>query len=333
MTAKSREAICQKLAANKQHLGLPLKDVRRVDEYLEESWGITMPLPPAEWKKAFKKSVGRKQATECWKLHETRTYYAENPGPIPVEVETAYRDLIAHEKLSGLVHSVRGGEILDACCLLVHLVSELGIEGPALEIGCHIGYHAHLLSQETNIEICGTDISSVALDCARAKATSGKLKFLKGGLGGIRTKEPYELIYGVRSVPLEKRALKKMYSLLKPGGVAVIFGAPLPEISRYLNRDVRDIGFGFGLTDVAGGRVGEQRFYDPCPVIVLIKDGSRVIPEDLLEQSESGWIKYFNKYADSPDTPDREKTQAYCRGYLMKGKKSFGGPNSRLSGR
>lgn len=318
MNPNDRTAACQRLAADKQRLGLPLEDVRRIDTYLAETWGINMPLPPQQWEERLTELAGKTLAAEYWELHdELASCYAAD-SPVPVKLETAFYNTLADDRISGHVHSQKRTEILDAGCLLLHLIRELGIVGPILDIGCHTGHHAHLIANETPAEVHGIDLCSKAIAAAKAKtAGTAGLKFSVGDLTQQSLAEEYELVYAVRSINLDKTSARKICAALKPGGIAAIFTSVAPDTSQRVRKAIREARLGWGFSDVVGGWVGADRGYDSGSVVVLIKDGAIGIPADCVEQAMSAWNDHFKDYANSPDTPWHEKTQSYFRGHWL----------------
>lgn len=315
MNPNDRTAACQLLAANKRRLGLPLEDVRRIDAYLAETWGITTPLPPGQWEKRFADLADEELVTEYWKLHDELASCYATESPVPIKLEAAFYNTLADHRISGHVHSQKRTEILDAGCLLLHLIRELGITGPILDVGCHTGHHAHLLATETSAEVHGIDLCSEAIEAAQAK-TRGfpRLIFSVGSLAQHSVTEGYELVYAVRSIDLDKASARQISKALKPGGIAAILTRGAPDTSQRTRKAIRETGLGWGFSDVVGGWVGDERGYEAGPVVVLIKDGSLAIPADFVEQAQSVWSEYFRDYANAPDTPWPEKTQAYSRG-------------------
>lgn len=318
MSAKDREDSCHNLAADKRRLGLPLDDVRRIDALLADKWGIKMPLPMDEWTDHLNGLAGEDLAAEYWEVHEEQALRYAHDAPVPLKLETAFYDILADERISGHVHSQKRTEILDAGCLLVHLVRELCISGPILDVGCHIGYHADVLAQETSATVHGIDLSAKAVEAAQAK-TRGcpRLSFAVGGLEQHAHAEAFEFIYAVRSVELDKSSARQICGALKPGGVAAILTKGEPDSSQRARRAIRDARLGWGFSDVVGGWVGDGRGYEANPVLVLVKDGSQLIPADFVEQAKSVWNNYFKDYANAADTPWAEKTQAYYRGHWL----------------
>lgn len=318
MDATDREQICQQLARDKMRLGLPLEEVRRIDRYLDDVWGITLPKSPAKWKRRLRELGKNGLAAEYWDLHDALARHYEIGREPPAGLETVFYDTLADPRICGHVHSQKRTEILDAGCLLVHLVRTLKVSGPILDVGCHTGHHAHLLARETGAPVVGIDLSAKALETARVKTagTTG-LTYSDASLGDPSFAGKFEMLYAVRSIDLEDANLGLIASALKSGGVAVILTSEAPDDSPEALAAIRDAGLGWGLSDVVGGWVGEERDYEAGPVLVLIKGESHQIPPDFLEQAESTWTQHFRDYANSPNTPWSEKTQAYCRGHWM----------------
>jgi SAM-dependent methyltransferase len=318
MNATEREQVCQQAAADKMRLGLRLDDVRRIDHYLADDWGIKPPLPPDRWKRRLRELGGSGLAAEYWRLHDALAGYYEIGTYPPRDLETVFYNTLAEPSICGHVHSQKRTEILDAGSLLVHLVRTLKISGPVLDVGCHTGHHAVLLARETGCPVTGIDLSEKALETARAKTAGTEgLTFCDTTLSDPSFAGAFEMLYAVRSIDLDDFNLGQVSSALKPGGVAVILPSVAPDDSPEARTALRDAGLGWGLSDVVGGWVGEERGYDAGPVVVLIKGGSITAPADFVRQATKAWDKHFKGYANDPDTPYSERTQAYCRGYWM----------------
>jgi len=318
MNATDREQICQQLALDKMRLGLPLEEVHRIDRNLADVWGIALPEPPAKWKRRLQKLGGKALAGEYWDLHDALASHYEIGSEPPADLETVFYDTLADPRICGHVHSQKRTEILDAGCLLVHLARTLKVSGPILDIGCHTGHHAHLLAREINAPVVGIDLSAKALETARAKTAGlSGLSFSSASLGDPSFAEAFEMLYAVRSIDVDDEHLGLIAAALKPGGVAVILTSGAPDESEEARAAIHDAGLGWGLSDVVGGWVGEERDYEAGPVLVLIKGGRNVLPPDFLDQATSTWTVHFKDYANAPDTPWSEKTQAYCRGHWM----------------
>ena len=70
------------------------------------------------------------------------------------------------------------------------------------------------------------------------------------------------------------------------------------------------------MCDVVGGWEGPGRSFDAGLAAVLLKGCDRPMTEDLVERAQDTWNDHFKAYANSPTTPEDEKTQAYARGHF-----------------
>ena len=206
--------------------------------------------------------------------------------------------------------------ILDAGCLLVHLVRQLQIAGPVLDIGCHIGYHAALLAAETGLKVHGVDLSTQAIAAAAKYAASqAGLRFTTAPLDGTTLPDDHELVYAVRSLPLTPETASIVARLLRPGGVAVFFPSEPPDADPASIKEISSTGLGFAFCDVVGGWEGPGRSFDAGIAIAFVKDGDRQMPADIDTQAQDTWNHHFKDFANSPSTPSDQKTQAYSRGH------------------
>ncbi len=164
----------------------------------------------------------------------------------------------------------------------------------------------------------GIDLSAKAIETARARtAGTADLNFSTSSLSDPSFVNVFEMIYAVRSIDYDDASIASVAAALQPGGLAVIVTSGAPDASTESRDALRAAGFGWGLSDVVGGWVGDERDYEANAVLVLIKGGTREIPADCVEQATSIWVEHFQDYANSPETPWPEKTQAYCRGHWM----------------
>ena len=319
MDAAERDRICQHLVTQRMRLGLPLEDVRRIDHHLTADWGITLPKSPAQWKRRLQQLGGKDLAAEYWWFHDALASQYQVGNAAPEALETRFYDTLADPRICGHVHSQKRTEILDAACLLVYLAHALKVRGPILDVGCHTGHHTHLLALETGCPVIGIDLSSKAVETARSKTAGiANLTFSDVSLSDPSFIGAFEMLYAVRSIDLNVATVGPIAAALQPGGVAVILPSGAPDESTESRAAILQAGLGFGLSDVVGGWVGEERDYEAGPVLVLIKGGTRLIPDDFLSQAASMWSPHFEDYANNSDTPWPEKTQAYCRGHWIK---------------
>lgn len=316
MTPADRLRHCERAAADKRSLGLPLADVRRIDSWLRTTWGIAPPAPPSVWDASLERAAGRALSRRYRALHDEQASYLMTGSAIPQVIETAFYDLIADSRISGIVHSQKRTMILDAGCLLVHLSRMLRIEGRVFDIGCHVGYHASLLAAETGLPVHGIDISTRAIaEATRRAKAAPELTFDSTSLDAPDLRAAFDLAYAVRSLPLTPDTAATVARLLRPGGVAVFLPFEPPDVDHSTIEKIAATGLGFALCDVVGGWEGPGRSFDAGLAAVFLKGCDRPMIGDVAERAQDTWNGHFKAYANSPSTQGDEKTQAYCRGY------------------
>jgi SAM-dependent methyltransferase len=318
MTASARDSACWQLAADKPRFGLSLQEVRKVDSYLRERWGIVPPLPPDEWPERLRRLGGKRLFRQYCELHDEMAMQIEADLSPPESLVSAFYDVIADHRISSHVHSQKRTEILDAGCLLVHLIRSLGVDGPVLDVGCHIGYHSLLLAKECGVSVHGIDRCRKAIERAQCEARHEPLvTFSCESLAEERFREKFELVYAVRSIPCDSGFVAAVAKVMRPGGVVVFVPQQVPDLDADLISGLATAKLGWGFSDVVGGWVGEGRGYEAGVVLTLVKDGKALVPKDFVEQADAVWGSHFRDYANAPSTHADEKTQAYCRGYLL----------------
>lgn len=75
------------------------------------------------------------------------------------------------------------------------------------------------------IEIISNDISQGMLDIQRGKISDSRVKILNEDFYNLDEEEGFDIVtlsFGFRNLNDQEEAIKKLYSLLKPGGVAII---------------------------------------------------------------------------------------------------------------
>jgi SAM-dependent methyltransferase len=117
-------------------------------------------------------------------------------------------------------------------------VAQLQQNGLVLELGCGTGFMAEYISDKTQCQTVGIDISSAAIALARARAQSGKRKLI------FETKDIEKLDYPERHfdavisidtlyfVEDLENAIRRMAKTLKPDGFMYIFYHVHPDVGR-----------------------------------------------------------------------------------------------------
>jgi 2-polyprenyl-3-methyl-5-hydroxy-6-metoxy-1,4-benzoquinol methylase len=314
-----RDSACWQMASDKRWFGLPLQDVRRIDSYLRDRWGITPPVHPNHWQTRLRKLAGKRLYEEYSDLHDEQAAYFANDESPPDKIERAFYDVMADPRISSHVHSQKRTEILDAGCLLVHLVRSLQVKGPVLDVGCHIGYHSALLAKECGVAVHGIDHSHKAISVAAGKAVGEPLlSFSSDGLEAEAFQEHFEMVFAVRSIDCDSDSVTAIAKTLRPGGIVIFLPHDVPDLDTELSATLQQVGLGWGFSDVVGGLVGEGRGFEAGIVLGLVKDGTAPVPSDFVEQAQSAWGLHFREYANAASTANDEKTQAFCRGYLQR---------------
>ena len=319
MTEQSREDVCRKIVQDKLLLALPFAQVIAIDTYLKDEWGIKLPPDPEKFEKELLKAAGGKLRKDYNTLNDKQANYLESGEAIPPALEQKFYDLIADEKIAGLIHSKKRTFILDAAALIISLIKNLNVSGPILDIGCSIGYHCGVVGKFAGLEIIGMDSSKKTITEAkrRNKNTAGTT-FKATTIENEEFAEKFDLVYAIDSIEINKANLHLISRTLKPNGIALLINDlelfTSPEFKKALA--IENLGFGFA--DVTGGWIGEETGFETKTALVLIKDGTHPLPSDLQQQAESGWDNHFKDYANDKTTRTDQKTQAYCRAKLAK---------------
>ena len=320
MNAVERGALCREMVSDRRRMGLDLASVRRIDGVLGDRWQIQPPVHPEHWEERLQKLAGKRLANKFFELHDEQCVYFQDEVSPPVELETAFYDLIANPRISGHVHSQKRTVILDESCLLVFLAKALRVTGPVLDVGCHIGYHAAVLTSETALDIHGIDLSREAIRVAKEKAAGHpKLSFSDMALECDEFLERFEMVYAFHSLEFNAATANRLSRVLKPGGVAVIVPTHETDGDNELAAALLGCGLGWGLEDIVGGWCGEGRSQEAAFASVFVKGDSTPIPQTANETIASYWERYFGSYAQDPERPKPERNQSYFRGHWLAG--------------
>lgn len=151
-------------------------------------------------------------------------------------------------------------------------VLALPVGSRLLDCPCGQGRHAHLLA-ETGYDVDGVDLSRVLLTRARARGTSRSLRYSRADMRALpprwtnRFDAALNLFtsFGFFADPDDdRRVLRELARVLKPGGVLVWHGGSRDGVSaRFLRRDwwrTRD-----------GTLVAQQRAFDPLSGFLSIE--------------------------------------------------------------
>ena len=318
MSEPSREQICRKINQDKLLLALTFKEVSAIDTYFKQVWGIQSPITPQKFDKALLKAAGKVLFNKYDGLNDQRAEYLLHDESIPFNLEKKFYDLIADEKLAGLIHSKKRTFILDAAALIISLIKNLKITGPILDIGCSIGYHCGLISKFTGLEVLGIDISKKSIAEAKrrtSKVTSG-LKFKATTIDKNDFAKKIDFVCSIDSIEIDQKNIRLISKALKPNGIALL----IDDLPMFDNVELKKVlikeKLGFGFADITGGWTGDENGFDSKIALILIKGGSKPLPRNYLQQAKSAWSDYFIDFANDKNTREDKKTQAYCRAKL-----------------
>ena len=317
MITQSREEVCRKIVKDKQLLALTFAQVMAIDTYLKEEWGIKLPSDPKKFEKELIKAAGGKLRKDYNTLNNKQAEYLISGEPVPPALEQKFYDLIADEKIAGLIHSKKRTFILDAAALIISLIKNLHVSGPILDIGCSIGYHCGVVGKFAGLEIVGIDSSKITISEAnrRNKTTAGTT-FKATTIENEEFEEKFDLVYAIDSIEINKANLHLISRTLKPNGIALLIDDLQAFTSAEFKKALTIENLGFGFADVTGGWIGEETGFEGKTVLVLIKGGTQPLPSDLQQQAESYWDNHFKDYANDKTNREDRKSQAYCRAKL-----------------
>ncbi len=307
-----RDAALLALSKNKRGIGVTPEEIRRVDQILVERWGVDFVKTRyglEDYLREMPDCTARTQGLAAFaRAHEANSSWLG---------ERLMYDAMSNLDLCGIVTSTRRHFLIDAIGLSCGLYRALGLSGPTLDVGCHVGVLPDLTALTLGVQAVGIEPVAAAVSAgASVLADRGDVRLLQAGLPWT-TDLRFELVTAIDSLPagVVDRALflKGLGALLSEGGIAVVtsaywIGADIATLRRQLNL----AGLGFGFADVVGGLGGMPTEFGAEGVACLIKGGKRPFPRNFKAETESEW-DWFKEYANATDTPAREKTQAFMR--------------------
>jgi SAM-dependent methyltransferase len=314
-----RETLLECMRNDRASIALSLEEVESVDRNLVDSWGIDF--------------IGRGRSLDAYFLQSIRDEAAFNllararsalevpqTGKRTVAKEDAdwfFYESIAHPLLLGPVTSRRRHLILDSVCTAIALIRTMLLQGPVIDIGCHAGFVAQLISEYVDCNVTGIDPSTSAIELGKSKMRDRCKVDLINTAVPWSTDRRFDLAVAIDSMPTQSHRvgpfLHAVSDLLNDGGIALISSEYWASAETSLTRrQLKGAKFGFGYADIFGGLGDVSAEYSAEIAIVLIKGGSIELPNNLKKLAPSYW-PVFSDYANDPATPDRRKTQAFAR--------------------
>jgi SAM-dependent methyltransferase len=295
--------------------------VDQVDAFLSQKFGISEPSDSDVFQ-ARLRSLPRPKVRRFLKLLEERSLAARS-GNVGSALDVEFFDAIAEDPLSGWVHSSKRAYILDVTVALDCLTAALNIQGPALDLGCHAGYHSLWLATHRRMCVTGLDRSSRAVAYARKKAVqlaAPAATFIRAEWPDSASMEPFELVYSIDGPKILETGAARLSGFVD---TQLLVGAVLVLVGQGLQLDVADTlaraasaGLTCGMADVVGGWLGDR--FEGDTLLVFIKGAtSPGLSENEVRTWDDPWNKGgFAAFANAAAVRWREKTQAFHRSRL-----------------
>lgn len=312
----SRDLILVELGGQKRSIALPPDELQRLDRALVDGWQIEFVDTRASLLDYLESLPPSAMRTNGLAAFRADLAYQQKGGSGEPHMYAAMADL----ELCGIVTSGRRHYLLDAVTMACALYRRLGLSGPVLDVGCHIGVAPDLIAEALGVRVVGLEPVTEVVTAAQARfAGRADVSIVRGAVPW-QTDERFELVTAIDSMPLgvgdRSTYLKGISQLLQPGGLAMIVSAYWIDADVTMIRRQLDMaGLGFGFADVVGGYGGMPTGFNVEGCVCLIKGGKRQFPRKVGAEMKSEWA-WFTHYANLPDTPAREKTQAFMRSAL-----------------
>lgn len=309
----SRQQALLELGALKRSIALPPEVLRRMDRTLVERWNIdfvSTQAPLLEYLEQL--PMGQAKTLGLKAFHADVATRTGTSGE-----QHMYEAMAADPELCGIVTSSRRHYLLDAVALACALYGKLGLSGPVLDVGCHVGVASELMAEALSVPVIGLEPVAVAVEAARHLLRARTdVSFVRGAVPWA-TDARFQMVTAIDCMPgrVGDRAvfLRGLSQLLEPGGLAVVVSATWIDADvTVLRRQLETAGLGFGLADVVGGYGGMPTVFGTEGCVCLVKGGKQPFPRKAAVAMESEW-DWFKDYANSPATLPREKTQAFMR--------------------
>jgi 2-polyprenyl-3-methyl-5-hydroxy-6-metoxy-1,4-benzoquinol methylase len=308
-----------RLDAERLTIRQPLRIVSELSDWLEDRYGIVYVDSMEHWNRLFTdSSLTEEEKHHFGEVYETRAE-AVATGCCTQEMDTEFFDLIARDPLSGLVHTWKRSLILDGAAFLTTVLEATKNEGPILDVGCNVGYHASWIARRLRLPVVGIDTSREAIDYAIEKAEGNELcDFRHGDVTALTENEHFDCIYSSDALSRETgefvEQVDALAQKLKTGGLLIFLDDEMESL--LLNDEFAALAdrhaLGYCLTDITGGFSPEEVGWESKQCVVFLKGVRQQVPHDLVEQATSTW-PVFASYANTPDIPCSEKTQAFFR--------------------
>jgi 2-polyprenyl-3-methyl-5-hydroxy-6-metoxy-1,4-benzoquinol methylase len=298
-----------------QDLWPDIRTVREIDELLRTRWRLDFKPDAVAIKKQFPEidDVIRR-------FEEAEQKAVIKAGPQGTIDERELFRLLAHAGLFAHKAVGRRHLILDGIALAVGLLRLYGLNGPVLDIGCHLGTMADVIARLVPNKVVGIDPVGAAIESARRYTVDlTNIEFQRVMIPWA-TSTRFDLVLCLdvlHHVPMLRQAalIKSIGSFVEERGFVIVSGPSLvdPEWLAIARPALLDARLGYVGCDVFGGFGGNPPSFSATGFAVLRKGEASPLPDDVTGTSAREWENHFQAYANAPGTPAREKTQAFER--------------------
>ncbi len=308
----ARDDALADLSKNKRSIAVTATEIRRIDRLLAEKWKIDLVRTDLH----LEEYLSRLPESEA-RIRGLAVYAKARESNDSMLGERLIYEAMENLDLCGLVTSTRRQFLIDAVSLSCGLYRALGLSGPVLDIGCHVGVVPDVMALTLGVKAVGIEPVTAAVDAGNSVLMDRDDVQLIHASMPWDTDLRFDLITAIDSMPTGAGAralfLKSVGSLLRSGGIAVIISPDWIDADvSTLRRQLDLAGLGFGFADVVGGFGGMPNQFTAEGAACLLKNGKRPFPRKFKAEAESEW-DWFREYANASDTPLREKTQSFFR--------------------
>jgi 2-polyprenyl-3-methyl-5-hydroxy-6-metoxy-1,4-benzoquinol methylase len=289
--------------------------VRSIDGILRDNWLLDFQPDPELIRAKFPEIE-----TLMDRYDEAHARAANRAGPSGDVDERELFRLLAHPGLFAFAAAARRHYILDGVALAIGVLRRFGLGGPVLDAGCHIGVSTNVLGKLTTNRIVGLDPVGPAIDSAKKLSSDlENVEFVRAMLPWT-CETQFDMVICqdvLHHVPASSHArlIASLGELVRDGGFVILSADDLADRD-WLDRNVvafQKARLGYSNCDVLGGFGGNPPTFQAATAVLLRKGDETRIPAELASISAREWDGYFKHYANAPETPMREKTQAFER--------------------
>lgn len=162
------------LHGNRNQITLKLSELRELDRYLHEEWGIK--VRSHEQNNEELNYLPERLCNRFVPVLNKRADLINAGEAVPVRLEKRFYDMLAIDSIGGIMHSRKRAFILEGISWVTAVLSKLKIRHSVLDIGCHTGYQTKYYATKLDVDVVGVDRNKKAI--SRAKVAGNGVKNL-----------------------------------------------------------------------------------------------------------------------------------------------------------